>query len=183
MISTILGFFSPARWIVLGLAAVALVGGFAAFVAHQRGIGDLRTAARYEEALRQQAVQAARKYADALIDNAAATQALNDFKNIQEVKDVANQKTSAHQADRLRQLAGAAERLRDPHQTTECRGGGSSASGGAPAAPGDRADDATQATGLLSKELSGLLRKLTIEGDAINDAYTSCRADALKPNR
>jgi len=103
-----------------------------------------------------------------------ALQARADFQNL---KDRDHEKTVADLSDRLHRAAGPAGRLRDPH-ATGCGAGSSSPQGEAPSAPGDRPADPSQAGGLLSADLTGLLQRLTREADDINTAYASCRADA-----
>lgn len=106
-----------------------------------------------------------------------AEQALQDFKNTQELQDATHQKTVADLSSRLRTLAGAPGRLRDPH-AAGCGPSGGSTPGEAAPAPGGRPADPTEAGGLLSADLSGLLQRLQLEADTINVAYASCRADA-----
>ena len=106
-----------------------------------------------------------------------AERALQDFKNTQELQDATHQKTVADLSSRLRTLAGASGRLRDPHAPGCGAGSGGTASEAAPA-PGGRPADPAEAGGLLSPDLSGLLQRLTAEADTINVAYASCRADA-----
>lgn len=107
----------------------------------------------------------------------SAEQALQTAKNTQELKDANHQKTVENLSDRLRTLAGAAGRLRDPH-AAGCGAGGGGTPGEAAPAPGGRPGDPAEAGGLLSAELGGLLQRLTREADDINVAYASCRADA-----
>lgn len=161
-----------------GLAVAALlVAGYLAWASHQRAIGEARATARYNQAIEKQQKKAAQKLATATTQVLAAEQALQGLKNKQEVQDAQNQKERERLADRLRALADSAGRLRDPHAGHGERGGG--ADGADPATAGTRADHAAKADGLLSAELSGLLQRLSREADEINDAYASCRADAL----
>ena len=106
-----------------------------------------------------------------------AERALQDFKNTQELQDATHQKTVADLSSRLRTLAGAPGRLRDPH-AAGCGPSGSGTPGEAAPAPGDRPANPAEAGGLLSADLSGLLQRLQLEADTINVAYASCRADA-----
>lgn len=96
----------------------------------------------------------------------------------QEKKDAFN-KT---QVDDLRRrldasVARNAGRLRDPNGCGAP--GGKSAGAAAPAAEHRDADRAETA-GLLSAQLTGLLRRLQREADEINTAYASCREDLLR---
>lgn len=121
--------------------------------------------------------QAAATLASETAKTRSAEQALQAIKNTQELQDAAHQNTVADLSDRLRRLAGPAGRLRDPY-AVGCGGGSGGAPGAAATTPGDRAADTTEAGGLLSAGLSGLLQRLQREADTINIAYASCRADA-----
>lgn len=79
---------------------------------------------------------------------------------------------------RLRSAAGPAGRLRDPN-AKGCGRGGESAASTPASGPVSGPTDPAQADGLLSAQLTGLLQRLTREADDINDAYATCRADAL----
>jgi hypothetical protein len=97
----------------------------------------------------------------------------------QEKKDADNAKTIAAQDARLRGPAASAPggQLRDPNAGAgDCRAG---PKGDAAADAGSGQEHPPEAGGLLSGQLSGLLRKLTREADGINAAYESARADAL----
>ena len=141
----------------------------------QRGYD--RAMAEFTAALNAQKAQAAAKLASETDKVLQAERALSHLKNLQELQDATHQKTVADLSSRLRTLAGAAGRLRDPH-ATGCGPSGGGAPGAAATAPGDRADNSPEASGLLSAGLSGLLQRLQLEADTINIAYTSCRADA-----
>ena len=158
------------------LALVAVTLGYGHY---QYGNGVKATKLVYESALSKQREQAAQKYAQALLDLAAATKELNDFRNTQELKDATNQRSNRNLAVLLRAASGDAVRLRDPNQTG-CGLSRDSATGTAPAAPSNRADDTAQAGGLLSVQLSELLRQRIFEADEINTAYMSCYATEMK---
>lgn len=140
------------------------------------GRGAARQLAVDTIAIAKQKTEAAGTLATEIQNTRRAEQALQTFKNTQELKDADHQKTVAGLSARLRDLAGPAGRLRDPN-ATGCGGGGGSASGAVAAAAGDSAADPAEAGGLLSAELSGLLRARLKEADDINSAYISCRAD------
>lgn len=108
----------------------------------------------------------------------AAEQAMQEITTAQNVKDYDHEKTVADLSDRLRRAAGPSGRLRDPHAAV-CGGGGGSTQGDIAGPAGDRPGDAAQADGLLSADLTGLLQRLQLEADTINDAYSSCRAQAI----
>ena len=105
----------------------------------------------------------------------AAEQALQTFKQAQELTDAQHQQAMASLSDRLRSLAGPAGRLRDPH-AAGCGAGRGGAQVSHAAAPAGGAGDAAEAGGVLSEPLDRLLRQLAGEADAINVAYASCRA-------
>lgn len=173
-----MAWLNPGRWLMLIVAAGAMVLGYFAWADHQQGIGDARATARWTKAVDEQKTKAIKVLAVEVAKVAAVERALADAKNKQELQDAANQKTVAGLSARLRDLAGPAGRLRDPN-AAGCGRSSVSADGPVASAPGDRADDYTEASGLLSAQLSGLLQQLGREADDINDAYASCRADAF----
>lgn len=159
-------------------AALALLAGLFFGEQYIEGLGYSRAQAEYEGAIRDQKKEAATLLATETDKARAAESALQAVKDKQELQDAENQKTVVGLSARLRDLAGTAGRLRDPN-AAGCGRGGGSAEGPVASAPGDRADDYTEASGLLSAQLSGLLQQLGREADDINDAYVSCRADAF----
>ena len=164
--------------ILVKVAAVAALLA-ALFFAEQyiEGLGYDRAKAEDRAAIEQSKREAANALLREINKTHAAEQALQAFKNQQELKDADHQKTVADLSSRVRNLAGPAGRLRDP----QALGCGASSSGPASAvatAPGAGADSGAQAGGLLSKSLTGLLYRLAGEADELNNAYASCRADA-----
>ena len=161
------------------LLVVALIVGYFAWANHQQGIGEARATEKYNRAIEAQKREASAMLAKETTRVAAAEHALQDFKNNQEVRDASNKRATDNLTARLRALAGPGGRLRDPHADAARPGqGGGSPNGSAPAGPGNRPDNGAEASGVLSAELTGLLQRLTIEADEINNAYISCRADA-----
>jgi len=156
------------------LLSGSLTAAYFGWAKHEQNLG----AAPYIAKIAQQKTEAAQVLAIKTAEAAAATKALQDFKNTQELQDADHKKTVAALNARLHSLAGPAGRLRDPNQTG-CGGGSRSAPGTDAAAPGDRAGDGADAGGVLSADLSGLLLRLTKSADDINLAYISCRADAF----
>lgn len=141
-------------------------------------IGYDRATVEYQRSITEQKKQSAIQLANAAEKTKAAEQALQNFKNQQDLQDEKNKKAASDLSDRLRHAAGPAGRLRDPNATAGC-GAGSDDTQGDPATPStDRAAYAAQAGGLLSKQLTELLQQLTREADDINTAYASCRAYA-----
>ena len=140
------------------------------------GRGYDRAKAEDQAAANQLKAAAAAKLANAIVNTRAAEQALQDFKNTQDLKDADYGKIVSDLSYRLRHAAGPAGRLRDPH-AAGCGGGSGGATGQTSAATGGGAANPAEAGGLLSTDLSGLLQRLQLEADTINVAYASCRAD------
>lgn len=69
-------------------------------------------------------------------------------------------------------------RLRDPNAEGCGRSGGGAAAPAA-AAAADRGEGAAQAGGLLSLQLSDLLRARLREADDVNNAYAACRVEVV----
>lgn len=142
------------------------------------GRGYDRAKAEDTAAINKQKAEAATTLATETNKALQAERALSHLKNLQELQDADHQKTVAGLSARLRDLAGPAGRLRDPN-AAGCGGGGSGAPGEAAPTPGGRPADPAEAGGLLSADLSGLLQRIQLEADVVNNAYTSCRADAF----
>ena len=162
----------------LALLLGALWIGYAPWAVHQQSIGEARATITYNAAIDKQKKQAGELLATETRKTTAATQALTEFKTAQEIQDAKNQTTVTGLQSRLRAAAGAAGRLRDPN-AAGCGGSGGSAQGADPASASHRAADDAQAGGLFSAGATELLQRLTLESDAINNAYASCRPDAL----
>lgn len=174
------------KWLLYALLAGLAVWGYQTFVDRQQTIGEQRATARYELALSNQKAAAADLLAAETARANEAERRARELLAEQEKRDAKNVNTVAGLQARLRALAGPAGQLRDPNAQPG-RGCGSGGAIGAPAAdPGSRPPDKSEAGGLLSAELSGLLQRLTFEADAINVAYASCRstltAERLPPN-
>ena len=168
----------PWRWLAAAGLAVALAFAYFAWRDHQRDIGSDRERAKWEQAISMQKAEAARTLAAEKDKTAIAERALIEAKQRQEVQDAQNRTTVSALERRLRDAAGPAGRLRDPN-AAGCGGSGSGASGEAASSTGNRAADTAETGGLLSVQLSDLLRQRLREADEINVAYASCRADAL----
>ncbi len=163
------------------LALLALLAGLAAGIyaleRHVEQRGYDRAAAEYTTAINQLQADAAARLANQITKTRATEQALNTAKNTQELKDATHQKTIVDLSDSLGRAAGPADRLRDPH-AAQCWGSGSGTAGDPAPAPVAGAADPAQAGGLLSAQLTEILRGLARDADDINAAYASCRADA-----
>lgn len=166
----------PWKWIAIVGVVVAIFAGEAYLMHRARMNGEAAASARYEAALTKQKVAAARALADAMIDVANAEKKLNDFKNTQEVKDAAANKTNLDQAARLRELAGPIGRLRDPFAAPGCGGCRDDTEGEVAASANRGSGDAAAAGGLLSADLTRLLLWLAADADAVSAAFSSCKS-------
>ena len=173
VISWALKYWKPIAGVIL---AAALIGGYLAWASHQQGIGEARATLAYNEKIEIQKKEAADALKKETAKVVAAERALQNFKNIQEVKDAGNKKITENLAARLRDIAGPTGRLRDPN----ARGwfGSGAPNSAAPTGTDNRPDNGAEAPGLLSTELTRFLQQKLIEADEINLAYISCRADA-----
>jgi len=160
------------------LAATALVGALGLGVkwVHDRATDQER--ARWTVELGKQKAQAKTELDAALADKKAAETALAAFQAQQKEKDNAAQLTIAG----LDRKLAAAGRLRDPN-ATGCRPSGPPTTSPDPARASAGDGDGTQTDGLLSVQLSELLRARLLEADTINAAYASCRADTRELRR
>lgn len=114
-------------------------------------------------------------------DEVAAWQSrFNDARRAQEIKD-GNAQAAIDKA--RRDLRAATDRnggrLRDPW-ADGCRSGGQSPGAGSGAGADPGAADVPQTGRLVSAELTRRLAERELEGDRINAAYASCRADAYR---
>lgn len=171
MIALALRFWKPLA--VLALAAV-LWAAYTAWADHQQGIGATAERAIWAVATEAQRTEARKQLAAANARVDAAEAADSIARENQHLKDLQNAKITTELERKLL----AVSRLRDPNATARC--GGSGASGGATGAssPSTGTNDTTETPGLLSTALSGLLRTVTREADAVNLAYIASRADA-----
>ena len=161
--------------IKIGAALALLV---ALFFAEQyvESMGYDRAWAEASVAIKQKEADAAAQLNRETEKTRAAEQALQAKTNQQENEDATHQKTVEDLSNRLRTLAGPSVRLRDPH-AARCGPSGGGAQSDIAGAASDRPADASEAGGLLSADLAGLLQRLQLEADTINVAYASCRAD------
>jgi hypothetical protein len=167
-----------AQILALLLAISTLAGAFWGYGAHREREGATARAAIYDAALAKQKSQAATLLATET-DRVQAQQTQLQYQlQTQEITDAQNRQTIAALAARVRALADAAGRLRDPNAAECGRGGGGTPSDAAPGAASG-AGDAAVAGGLVSAELSRFLREQAEAADAVNAAYASCRADSL----
>lgn len=169
------------KWWSYLLVMAALVGGTTWATNQLEARGEARATAKYEVALAKQREDAQKELDAAKLKTQETESLLRESKINQEHKDAENAQVISKQRKDLAYLAGTAGRLFDPnYKGPGCRDGGSGPAspdtGGAQSGNGDT----TEAGGLLSEELSGLLQQQAAEADSINAAYLSCRADAFK---
>ena len=131
----------------------------------------------YAHAIDTQKIEAAKTLAIETEKTQTLTDTLYTAKNQQELQDAKHKSVTDTLTRDLRAAAGPGGRLRDPN-AAGCGRGSDSAPGDVASAASDRADDGAEAGGFLSIELTALLSRLGAEADAVNLAYTSCRADA-----
>jgi hypothetical protein len=176
-----MSWLNPYTWLLYGsLMAALLLGAWRVHHNIDQG-GYQRADAEWQAKVKSQKADATKLLDEERAKVAATSMSLRDFKNNQEIKDAHNKKAVTDYERRLRAAAGPAGRLRDPHASyaTGCGGGGGNAQSADTAGAGHRADDVAEAAGLFSVGATALLQRLTREGDDINLAYASCRADAL----
>jgi crotonobetainyl-CoA:carnitine CoA-transferase CaiB-like acyl-CoA transferase len=166
---------NPGRWLLYAAFIGALLLGYNAWADHQQGIGEARANTKWQQATDKLKTEARDKLAAETAKADKATDELRKFKDAQELKDAQARKTVADLRQRLAAVPGG--RLRDPN-APGCGSGGSGPQ--AKDSPGTQHSDpdGTQAGGLLSAELTGLLQRLQSEADEINIAYAACRPDA-----
>lgn len=173
-----LAFLLPYKWVAIAGLLIGAVVGCYALSLHLEAIGYDHAANLYQGKIDQQKLTAAGVLATETEKTSKAERSLADAKNTQELKDEEHKTTVAGLAAQLRARAGAGGRLRDPN-ATRCGSSGGGAASPAAGTPSASTDDAAQAGGLLSAELTGLLQRQATEADAINNAYASCRADSI----
>jgi hypothetical protein len=166
------------RLLLRGLAVAALLAGAYALERHIEQRGYDRAAAEYTAAIQKLQAEAATTLAAETAKTRSAEQELATAKNNQELKDATHQKTIAGLSDRLRSAAGPAGRLRDPN-ATQCGGSGGSPPGDPATATAAGPTDGGEAGGLLSEQLTQFLFEQAASADELNNAYISCRADAM----
>jgi hypothetical protein len=142
------------------------------------GRGYDRAKAEATAALEAQKREAGEVLATETAKTRAAEESLRTFKLIQDNKDAQAQNTIAALSGRVRQLAGPAGRLRDPN-AQGCGGSGSGTQSAAATPAPDRPGDGAEAGGLLSEPLTKFLFEQAASADELNNAYISCRVDAV----
>lgn len=143
------------------------------------GRGYDRAKAEATAALEAQKREAGQVLATETAKTRAAEESLRTFKLNQDNKDAQAQVTIADLSNRLHRLAGNAGRLRDPN-AHGCGGSSGSPQSEAVTGSSDRPGDGAEAGGLLSEPLTQFLFEQAASADELNNAYISCRADAMK---
>jgi|GEM_PF-1100409 len=171
---------NPYAYVGVVIVVMTLLGAWQGFKNVQQRVGAERAIASHVAELERQKTEARVELAVQVAKTLAMERALQTLKNEREVEDARNTKIVAQVGAALRDAAGPAGRLRDPHATVpRCRSSGGSPAPAASAPAGNRAGDAAQAGGLFSGPATALLQRTTAESDTINNAYASCRTDAI----
>jgi len=157
------------------MAVAALLAALFGAEQYVENLGYTRAQAEATAAIRQLKIDATAALATETAKVAAYQKAVQAFTDALNLKDADHVKTVHALQTRLHAAADPAGRLRDPH-APGCGGGGGGTASTTDSPAGDRAADPAQTGGLLSSELSGLLRDRLTEADQINLAYASCRA-------
>ena len=167
------------RIFLWGALAAAVVFGYFSWRDTQQQIGEERATVSYNEKITKQKDEATRTLNVEKAKVAALEVRLAAFKELQEKKDADNKATIVDLKRSLLGTSRADGRLRDPNGDAGCGRGGDGAPGEAPATALAGSGDEAGEAGLLSVQLSSLLRNRLFRADEINNAYRSCRADSL----
>ncbi len=173
-----------ARIAVIAAVLMSAVGGYWAWAHHQRMIGEARANVRCDadkDELRRQAAATLQTETNKV--NALQLE-LGALRASQEKTDAVNSQTVAALRDDLRRRSRAAggPGLRDPN-AAGCGGGRGGAAPAIASGAVDSPADGTETGRLLSPELERLLLDRLEEADVINNAYASCRPDAMNIRR
>jgi hypothetical protein len=177
--SNLLDWFTPTRWIVLGVLALGLISAVVGYGEWRASSARTAERQRWELAIGRQKVEAAQLLATETRKVLDLERRLTAALAAQEKTDADNARTvEALRADlRRKSRAGGGPGLRDPF-AAGCGGGGGGSQAAAPADAGAGAADRAEAGRALSAELEGFLIEQAAAADAINIAYASCRADS-----
>lgn len=177
--SDLLDWFTPTRWIILGVLAIAQLASFVGYGEWRASQATTAVTNRYEAAIGKQKVEAAGLLAIETRKVLDLERQLGAIRAAQEKTDADNARTvDALRADLRRQSrAGGGPGLRDPF-AAGCGGGGGGAQAATAADARAGAADRAEAGRALSAELEEFLIEQAAAADAINIAYASCRADS-----
>lgn len=167
------------RIVITGIVLAALALGVIWYGEWRADAVRAQVTQAYEDKILRLKVDAAKRLAEEVRITLDLERQLNTAASRLEAMGHERKLLSAGYEKRLADLAARNDgRLRDPN-ATGCRGGGGATAPAAAAGADAGAGDGTEAGGLLSADLSGLLLRLQREADTINDAYAVCRPDAL----
>ena len=183
--TALLAMLNPYKWLILAGVLAAGTASFYAYKAHVYSTGYTNgsntATAKYNEAISQQKLDAAALLADVVASHNKLNSDLDKLKADRELQDEKNKNTVATQKRRIDRLVDELGRLRDPKAPiARCGDGSSPTMFNAAGAPIDSAGDGTYVPGLLSVEFSRLFRGHDELADAINLAFISCKAYAIK---
>lgn len=173
----LLAWFSPTRWLILAGVVAALgasVLGYGEWRAHAATASENQ---RWELAVGKMKAEAAGKLAT---ETGAVLRLERQLGLVTEQleKEHAERKATSEGYERRLAAAAAGGRLRDPN-APRCGSGGGSPASAVAAGSGGGAPGAASDGGLLSVELTGLLREQARRADEVNDAYAACRSWAM----
>lgn len=168
---------TPYKIIATLLATISILIAIIFYGHYQYTKGVKITTLVYETAIAKQKNDAAQLLVSVTTQVAAKEQSLQNAKNTQDIIDAQHTKTVSNLSSKLRNALDSASRVCDSSSGRGC--GGGSASGQTVGSTDASANSTANADGVLSANLAGLLQKITLEADTINDAYASCRADSF----
>lgn len=183
--TALLAMLNPYKWLIL---AGVLAAGTASFYAYKSHVystgytdGSNTATVKYNEAISQQKLNAAALLADVVASHNKLNTDLNKLKADRELQDEKNKNTVATQKRRIDRLVDELGRLSDPHaQIARCGDGSAPTMFNAAGTPIDSVGGGAYVPGLLSRQLSDLLRGNAELADKINLAFASCKEYAIK---
>lgn len=158
------------------IALLALIGALLGYGHFQYNKGVKVTTLVYDAAIAKQKDVAAQQLASITMQVAEKEHSLQVAKDNQDIKDVQHTQTVNNLSGKLRDALNASRGLCNG---TGCGGGSGSASSAVVGNSDAGANDVANANGLLSTDFVGLLTRITLEADIVNNAYDACRSDAL----
>lgn len=157
---------------MLALMALAALYGHAQYLK-----GVKLTTLKYETAIAKQKDAASQKLAEVTTQVAVKEHSLQVAKDNQDIKDAQHAKIVSNLSSKLRNAINTTGGLCDSSAGRGIRSGG--ASGAISGNANGSTNDAAHGDGILSADFAQLLEQLTRKADDINNAYASCRADAI----
>ena len=170
---------TPYKLLAGFLAMLAMLAAVALYGHRQYNKGVQLTTLRYETAIAKQKAAAAEQLAVVTTQIAAKEQILQLAKDKQNITDAQHTKTINTLSGKLRVALNASSGLCDG-TSAGCGLGGGGTSVAANCDAHTSSNDTTGCGRIFSAGVADLLEQLTFKADAINNAYTACRADAIQ---